>query len=278
MLPRTCSSENWSSGIGKPSQVDFLEAGSGETVILIHSSVAGARQWRSLMDLLAPNYHLIAINLFGYGTTPPWNSKGQQTLEDQARLVAPFAAADGSKFSIVGHSFDGAVAMKAAAMFRNQVHRLVLVEPNPFYLLRLLGCVEAFREATALRDVIKDCGARDDWRTAAEVFANYWAGAGSWNAMPDDRREKFTAALVPNFHEWDCVMHEETPISTWAKDLPDATTVISADDTVGAIAETVRLFREHMPHWRFENVSQGGHMAAITKPDLINPVIQSALL
>lgn len=226
---------------------------------------------------MPPNHHLIAINLFGYGTTPPWNSEAQQTLEDQARLVAPFVPSDGSMFSIVGHSFGGAVAMKAAAMFRHQVHRLVLVEPNPFYLLRSHGRVDAFREATALRDVIKESGGRGNWRTAAEVFANYWAGEGSWAAMPDDRREKFAAALVPNFHEWDCVMHEETPISTWAKVLPEATTVIWADDTVGTIAETVGLFRENMPHWRFENLSQGGHMAAVTKPDLINPLIQSAL-
>lgn len=264
--------------MGNSSGVDYLEAGSGERVILIHSSVAGARQWRSLMDLLAPNYHLVAINLFGYGTTAPWDSEARQTLEDQARLVSPFVPADGSRCSIVGHSFGGAVAMKAAALFKNQIHRLVLVEPNPYYLLRSHGRLDAFREATALRDVIKDCGARGDWRTAAEEFANYWAGTGSWDAMPEERREKFTAALVPNLHEWNSVMHEGTPISTWVKELPDATTVISADDTVDAIAETMRLLRENMPHWRFENVSQGGHMAAITKPDLINPVIQSALL
>lgn len=259
------------------SQADYLEAGSGEKVILIHSSVAGARQWRRLMDLLAPDYHLIAVNLFGYGNTPAWGGETRQTLEDQARLVAPFLPADGGKCAIVGHSFGGAVAMKAAALFKTRIDRLVLIEPNPFYLLRVHGRLDAFREGAALRDVIKDCGERGEWRTAAEVFANYWVGAGSWDAMSEDRREKFTAALVPNFHEWDCVMHEETPMSSWARDLPEATTVISADDTVDGIAETVALFREHMPHWRFETVSRGGHMAAMTQPELINPVIQLAL-
>jgi len=52
---------------------DFIEVGQGPTVILLHSSVAGARQWRSLMDVLADRYRVIAINLIGYGKTPAWD-------------------------------------------------------------------------------------------------------------------------------------------------------------------------------------------------------------
>ena len=97
---------------------DFIEAGSGDIVILVHSSVAGARQWRSLMEALATNYHVIAINLFGYGKTRAWVGDNPQSLEDQARLIEPFLPLDGGQISIVGHSFGGSVAMKAAALFK----------------------------------------------------------------------------------------------------------------------------------------------------------------
>ena len=33
-----------------PIAVDFLEAGAGPLVVLLHSSVSGARQWRRLID------------------------------------------------------------------------------------------------------------------------------------------------------------------------------------------------------------------------------------
>lgn len=47
-------------------QVDFLEAGSfGPAVMLVHSSVAGARQWRRLMDDLKDDFRVRAVNLFG---------------------------------------------------------------------------------------------------------------------------------------------------------------------------------------------------------------------
>jgi pimeloyl-ACP methyl ester carboxylesterase len=71
-----------------PVQVDFLEAGSsGPVVMLVHSSVSGARQWRRLMDDLKDRFRVRAVNLFGYGKTPPWPNEVRQSLDDQARLV-----------------------------------------------------------------------------------------------------------------------------------------------------------------------------------------------
>lgn len=256
---------------------DFLEAGAGHLVILIHSSVAGARQWRSLMDTLAGRYHLVAVNLFGYGRTPPWPGDAPQSLEDQARLVERLLPEDGSKVSIVGHSFGASVAMKTAALFQGRTHRLVLIEPNPFYLLKEHGREEAFREARTLRDTIRENGKADTWSRAAEIFADYWTGDGSWDAMPEDRQSKFAQGLRPNFHEWDAVMNETTPLSDWARTLPGETTVISAADTVRSISDIVSLMREHVPHWTYEMTDRGGHMAAMTAPDLINPIVERAL-
>ena len=261
----------------KQEETDFIEAGSGEKVILVHSSVAGAKQWWSLMETLSNDSHVIAINLFGYGSTCVWEDDGKQRLEDQARLIEPFLPTGADKISIVGHSFGGSVAMKAAAMFKMKVRRLVLIEPNPFYLLKKYGRPEAYQEAVTLRDAIKLNGKAGTWEAAAEVFANYWTGAGSWDAMQDDRKSKFAQALMPNFHEWDAVMNEETSFAEWERDLPKDTTVVSAQDTVRSISEIVELMKESVSEWRFEQIERGGHMAAMTKPDLINPIVVSAL-
>ena len=52
-----------------------------------------------------------------------------------ARLLDAVLPDAESRFSIVGHSFGGSVAMKAAAEYRGRVDQLVLIEPNPFNLL-----------------------------------------------------------------------------------------------------------------------------------------------
>jgi pimeloyl-ACP methyl ester carboxylesterase len=120
-------------------KVDFLDAGSGPVVMLVHSSVSGARQWRRLMDDLKAEFHVRAVNLFGYGKTPSWPGTTVQTLDDQARLVEAALPADADGICLVGHSFGGSVAMKAAARLSHRVVRLVLLETNPFYLLKQAG-------------------------------------------------------------------------------------------------------------------------------------------
>src|SRR5260221_10993758 len=113
-------------------QVDFLEAGSGPLVMLVHSSVSGARQWRGLIEDLKGHFHVRAVNLFGYGKTPPWPAEWRQSLADQARLVEAALPAGGDQICLVGHSFGGAVAMRVGARPSGHMAKLGLLEPIPF--------------------------------------------------------------------------------------------------------------------------------------------------
>lgn len=255
---------------------DFIEVGTGPRVILVHSSVSGARQWRVLMDVFSDRWNMVAVNLFGYGATPAWQAEREQTLEDQARLIAPFLEGADS-VALVGHSLGGTVAMKAAQLFKDRVRKLVLIEPNAFFLLDQAGCHAAMQEVMALRHVIKSHGATGSWAEAAAYFADYWTGAGSWAAMPTERQQKFVRALQPNFHEWDGFLSETTMLPEWYAALPGETSVIWSRDTVRSIRDIVELMQQGCPDWRFESLETGGHMAALTHPERVNPLIEAAL-
>lgn len=257
--------------------VDTLEAGAGPKVVLVHSSVAGARQWRRLMSELEDRFHVIAINLLGYGRTPAWAGQRPQTLNDQAALVEAAIAETEDRIRIVGHSFGGSVAMKAASNLGERVTKLALLEPNPFFLLKQHGRTAAFAESIELRNWIKRHGTSGDWPTAAARFADYWGGANTWASMSDDRRAAFIEGLKPNFHEWDAVMDETTTLDVWEAKLPNQTMVVSSTDTVRPILEIVDLLREGCPSWRFVDLPEGGHMAPLTHPNLINPLVSSFL-
>ena len=167
--------------------------------------------------------------------------------------------------------------MKASTLFPDRVKKLILFEPNPFYLLEQSGRHEAYLEVARLCDCIKRAGATDDWHHAAAEFAEYWNGAGSWGAMSDDRKDNFAKALRPNFHEWDAVMRQDLSLEDWRSGLPPETTIISAADTVRSIRETVELLSSISPGWMFETLAAGGHMAPLTHPHLVNPVFAQAL-
>ena len=215
--------------------IDYIEKGEGQTVILLHFAAAGNRQWRHLIDFLCDDHHLIAPNLYGYGATDKWTFQRPQTLVDQAELIRQFITSDGCKFSLVKHSFGGSVAMMAAKLFHDRIDKLILIEPNPFSLLRALGHDANYNEVMALYDCIKLNRANGDWEIAGAVFANYWNGAGTWEAMGTDRKAKFPKALEPNFHEWDAVINEQTSINEWATFLPLDTMVLKCTKTVQSI-------------------------------------------
>ncbi|SEC34349.1 Pimeloyl-ACP methyl ester carboxylesterase [Rhizobiales bacterium GAS188] len=258
-------------------KADFLEAGSGPMVMLVHSSVSGARQWRRLMDDLKDEFHVRAVNLFGYGGTPPWSIGAPQSLDDQARLVETALPTNADTVCLVGHSFGGSIAMKLAARLSGRVTRLVLLETNPFYLLEQSGRADAFAEAMDLRNCIKTFGALGEWATAAERFADYWGGAGSWQQMPAERRKAFAEALKPNYFEWDAVMNETTPVEQWAQLLPSSTLLVCDPNTVFPIREITAILRRSCPGWTYKEIAGGGHMAPLTRPDLINPLVRSFL-
>jgi pimeloyl-ACP methyl ester carboxylesterase len=94
--------------------------------------------------------------------------------------------------------------------------------------------------------------------------------------MPAKRRSAFLLATPPVFHEWDAAMNETTTIDTWAS-LKAKTLVVYAADTKRPIREIVELFEEACPRWIFKEIPEGGHMAPLFQPNLVNPIIRKFL-
>jgi pimeloyl-ACP methyl ester carboxylesterase len=257
-------------------RIEHSDEGHGPPVVLIHSSVSGNRQWRSLTDALTDRYRVLAVNLYGYGETTQWPGEAPQSLYAQAQLILAVCEEAGAPVHLVGHSFGATVALKAATLLDFRVGRMVLLEPNPMYLLKQAGRMPAFLEARELRDHVKCFGALGDWRSVAERFADYWIGDGAWNAMPEKRRAAFVESLPPNFHEWDAAMDEETTVEQFQA-LACPTLVVSDPSTRRPIREIVDILGQACPQWSFRLIAEGGHMAPLTHPELVNPIVRAFL-
>jgi pimeloyl-ACP methyl ester carboxylesterase len=255
--------------------IDYIEAGGGPCVILLHSSAAGNRQWRSTVEALQSEYHVIAINLFGYGQTSHWPSDREQNLADQGELVQPFIERARSEVALVGHSFGGAVAMTVALHRPDKVSRLVLLEPIPFCLLDEEGRVDAYAGILRLRDTVKRCGGLGDWKKAAACFADYWNGEGTWAAMSIERQKTFVSSMPPNLHEWDAVLGR-TARQNWSN-IQARTLVAWTRDTKRPIREIVEVLRKRVPHWQYQNLNEGGHMFPLTQPRITSRLISEFL-
>jgi pimeloyl-ACP methyl ester carboxylesterase len=256
--------------------LEYADTGSGPAVVMVHSSASGHRQWHRLVEALQRRYRLIAVNLFGYGKTSSWPGKRPLTAADQAELVLAAAELTPKPVALIGHSLGGAVALEAAAMLRDRVRVVVAFEPILFGHLKAHGPARAYDEIGAVASRYNDLAQTGNWNSAGEWFIDYWTAPGAWAAMSNERRQNMVAMLPAVVHEWDMATTGIRPLAGWSA-ITAPVHLIRAVDTRSPTREIVTLLSKSHPTWHVHEVSSGGHMAPLARPDLVNPLITAAL-
>jgi 2-hydroxy-6-oxo-octa-2,4-dienoate hydrolase len=111
-------------------RTNYLEAGSGAPVLLVHGSgpgVSAYANWRLTIPDLAQRLRVIAPDLAGFGFSER-PADGRYDLDRWVGQAVGLLDALGlEKASVVGNSFGGAVALRLAATHPDRVDRLVLM-------------------------------------------------------------------------------------------------------------------------------------------------------
>ena len=168
----------------------YHEAGSGETVLLIHGSGPGVSawaNWRLVIPPLAEQFHVLAPDLvgFGYSERPERITYGKAVWVEH--LIAFLEATGVRRCSIVGNSLGGALAIALADERPDLVDRLVLMGAAavPFPMTEGLAAVWGYEPSEeAMRTLI----------------ARYFAFDASI-ATDDLVRMRHRASTQPGFHE-----------------------------------------------------------------------------
>lgn len=111
-------------------KTNYLEAGEGDPVILIHGSgpgVTGYANWRLSIPALSQKYRVLAPDIAGFGYT---ERKADQVynLDFWVRHLVEFMDATGvRKARLVGNSFGGALTLALTARHPERVDRFVLM-------------------------------------------------------------------------------------------------------------------------------------------------------
>jgi pimeloyl-ACP methyl ester carboxylesterase len=135
--------------------VNYLEAGSGPVLLLVHGMAGTCESWRPVIESLARSHTVIAPDLPGHGASPPGG--GDYSLGSLAAgLRDLLAARRHAHATLVGHSLGGGIAMQFAYQFPELTERLVLVssgglgpEVSPVLRAAALPGANLFIAATA---------------------------------------------------------------------------------------------------------------------------------
>lgn len=260
------------------------EAGSsaaGPTVLCLHSNASSSGQWRSLMELLAPRFRVLAPDQLGAGRSPPWppgKDSGDGRLDDEVALLAPVLDRMPGRFHLVGHSYGGALAMRLALSQPGRVLSLVMFEPTLFALLEQQqpgGAAAAgiARAAGAAAQAV----ALGDLDSAGRVFIDYWMGDGTWQAMPAERRSSTADAMRP-IGTWAQALFAETARLNDIARLPMPVMLMGGSRSQASAREVLRLLRQALPQARAVTLPDVGHMGPVTHAEAVNREIEAFLL
>jgi len=253
----------------------FREAGAGPGVVCLHSNASSSSQWRALMELLAPRFHVLAPDTYGAGKSPPWPQGRKVSLGDEVALLEPVLARAGDGFSLVGHSYGGGIALIAALAHRQRLRSMALYEANLF----ALAAREAPGEVDGIRNAVTASVAalrRGDALSAARCFIDFWIEEGAFDRMPA-RVQAASAESVRNIQGWkDALFDEPTPADAFAAlDVP-VLLMVGSKSPLSSRAVARRLARL-LPRAELVEIEGLGHMGPITHADVVNERIRGFL-
>lgn len=260
-----------------PTVPHFREQGSGDRVVCLHSNASSSSQWRLFSELVSDRFRVIAVDGWSAGKSPDWIAPRPVRLQDEVELLAPVLQGGEGRFHLVGHSYGGAVALKAATMYPQRVRSVVVYEPTSFHLVAAgdpLGSTAEgiWRAATEAADAVD----RGDSAAGAQRFIDFWMGPGSWAAMPT-ARQAAVAISVRNVRPWRDALFEETfPLSA-LRSLHVPVLCMWGDQSPESSLSVARALAGALPRVTVARQAGLGHMGPITHPEQVNAQIAQFL-
>jgi pimeloyl-ACP methyl ester carboxylesterase len=236
------------------------------TVIALHSSGAGGRQWEPYRALIDPAWAWHAPDLLGYDAATPWPLGTTTSLEAEARRIgALIEALHAGAVHLVGHSYGASVALQVALQQPHDVASLTLYEPVRFALLRHAddalwqAIVNAGRRIGAL--ALTGC-----LHASAQAFVDYWSGEGAWECLSTARQDAVARRMPKVQAEFEALFSDTTtPAAYRALRVP--LRVVCGTTSPAPARRVARRLALLCARAELLELSGGDHMAPLAQPE-----------
>jgi len=118
--------------------LNIMEAGSGAPLIVVPATISELENWTDLIQFMAQWFHVYFFELPGHGLSTPFQDKFSTTLV--AKTVEQLADhLQYERFSLMGFSFGGILAMRTYDRLHHRIDRLILNAPCLTYRAIMLS-------------------------------------------------------------------------------------------------------------------------------------------
>ena len=238
-------------------------AGDGAPVMLVHSGGYDGSQWRGLAPLLT-GYRTVAPDLYGYGRTGAWPGPQDMSLDDDAALLLGLAAQLGEPLHLVGHSYGGAIALRAALADARPWRSVTLIEPMSVGTLRLMDDPTMYLALRGLLLTFFDLMAQGRQREAAGLFVDYWnARPGMFRALPEPVQARLGGVAHHIMRGSRALLADPTDAAALAG-LRPPTLLLGMERSVRLMQELMPALAGYLPQATLQRLPGQTHMSLVS--------------
>lgn len=259
--------------------IQYLEAGTGTPLLLLHGYEQSATSWRWVIPVLARTHRVLALSLPGHGDSAPAVG-GYAPGRDLAPFVADFLdILDVGPLDVVGNSVGGAVALRLALADPDRVRTLTLVDSaglgREVHPLLALDTLPIVGELAILLSRMPGGHVQRTSMSAAMLFAQ------PWRVPAEFFTEQHAVARRPGHLEASTAMARALFDATGQREvlldrlhtLTMPTLVVWGERDYVLPACHARVAVDRLRHGRLSLFADCGHLPHVERPDQFAAVL-----
>jgi pimeloyl-ACP methyl ester carboxylesterase len=240
--------------------------GSGPSLLLVHGLGSCKEMWRPLIPRLAREREVVAVDMPGFGASPP----GPRTVEGLAEALAEFASGLGfERPRVAGNSLGGGVALVMGAT--GAASSVCAVSPVGFATKREGRYGQAVLVSTrGLAKVLAPVADALSRSAATRTMLSAHIAARPWRIPPEDTAHWARMyAQAPAF--WELL----EALDDWRAPVPSCPTTVAWGDKDRLLiySRQAPRARRALPHARHVTLRGCGHVPTWDDPDQVAAAI-----
>jgi pimeloyl-ACP methyl ester carboxylesterase len=249
------------------------------SVLFVHSTGTGPFMWDTIPEDVVPADRRLSPPNLGYPPLEPVARGTALTVNDDVAHLLKGLPAEGS-FDVVGHSYGGLVALKAAKSLGARVRSMFLVEPVMFGAIAKDPTADPEGKQQLTEFLANPWFLDDETRGGTEpwleVFIDYWNRKGSWQRLPELMRHHNLSMGWKMYCEVRSVFRDSGTYEDLAPPKVPVTLVMGERSPIGS-REVIRALSLRNPHVKVVELMGTGHMAPLTHPQKVADALREHL-
>lgn len=242
--------------------IDYDEAGTGPTVVLVPGSCSTGAAWRPVMAGWNNEFRCVTTSLLGYGGTAERRTTQDADIAHEAEALEEVVRTAGGRVHLVGHSFGGLVGLAVALRGKVPLASLTIAEAPAIWLLQARGEETHLHAFQRMSDAYFTAF-KDGELEAISKMIDFYAGEGTFSSWPPRVRAYAVETTPVNILDWQSAFgFQLTPAILSAVDIP--VLVIRGGDSHHAIQRANEMITESVKSAELVTIRGATHFMIAT--------------